>query len=211
MPELGAGLINPAAGTHPVTSDPRELAAAVAAGERSLREFPYYEARYGERARMFGHSDSAWLALLADYPQEQTNAEVMWLGTVLSSRGMPQYLMERHLEFVCEELSAAVPERAERYAGLLRAAEVLRGQRTAQIGDATCHRLAAEFDQRVGVEWSGRFPHMGALLVSAAADERMGIGRAVPALEEWVTDPERFPPEWIDAARETLRRARGGA
>jgi hypothetical protein len=52
---------------------------------------------------------------------------------------------------------------------------------------------------------------MGALLVSAGADERMGIGQAVPAIEEWVTDPERFPAHWIEAARETLRVARGGA
>ncbi|HEX9938784.1 MAG TPA: hypothetical protein VGB15_16715, partial [Longimicrobium sp.] len=70
---------------------------------------------------------------------------------------------------------------------------------------------AEEFDERVGAEWHARFPHMGALLVSAAADERLGIGRAVPVLEEWVTDPERFPPEWIEAARDTLRKARGGA
>jgi hypothetical protein len=33
----------------------------------------------------------------------------------------------------------------------------------------------------------------------------------VPALEEWVTDPDRFPELWIRAASETLRRARGGA
>jgi hypothetical protein len=211
MPELGAGLINPSAGTHPVTGDPREIEASIAAGERSWSEFPYYEARFGERGRMFAHSDSAWLALIADAPQEQVNAEVMWLGTVLSSRGMPQYLMERHLEFLHDALVAAVPEKGETYTKLLGAAQVLHGQRTAQIGDESCRRLAAEFDARVGPELSGRFPHMGALLVSAAADERMGIGRAVPALEEWVTDPERFPPRWIEAARETLRRARGGA
>jgi hypothetical protein len=211
MPELGVGLINPSAGTHPVTSDPREIEASIAAGERSWSEFTYYEARFGERGRMFGHSDSAWLALIAEAPQEQVNAEVMWLGTVLSSRGMPQYLMERHLQFLHEELSAAVPEKRDQYAKLLRAAEVLHGQRISQIGDALCRRLAAEFDERVGPEWNERFPHMGVLLVSAAADERIGIGRAVPALEEWVTDPARFPAEWIEAARETLRRARGGA
>ncbi|HYH81493.1 MAG TPA: hypothetical protein VEX86_16940 [Longimicrobium sp.] len=210
MPEIGAGLINPFAGTHPVTTDPREVAASVAAGERSWSEFPYYEARFGERGRMFGHSDSAWLALIAEAPQEQVNAEVMWLGSVLSARGMPQYLMERHLEFLHEALCAAVPEKRETYDKLLRASELLRGLRIAQIGEDFCRRVAAEFDERVGPEWNGRFPHMGALLISAAADERMGIGRAVPAIEEWVTDAERFPEHWIDAAREALRVARGG-
>lgn len=211
MPEIGAGLINPSAGSYPVTSDPREVAASVAAGERSWSEFPYYEARYGDRGRLFGHSDSAWLSLVAEAPQSQVNAEVLWLGSVLSSRGMPQYLLERHLEFLHQELCAAVPEKCDVYERLRAAAEMLRGLRTSQIGQEYCHRLAAEFKERVGAEWHERFPYMGALLVSAAADERLGIGRAVPVLEEWVTDPQRFPPEWIEAARETLRKARGGA
>lgn len=211
MAELGAGLINPQAGSYPVTSDPREVAASVAAGERSWREFPYYEARFGERGRLFGHSDSAWLSLAAEGPQGLVNSEVMWLGSVLSSRGMPQYLLERHLEFLHQELCAAVPEKREVYGRLLVAAELLRGLRTSQISDEFTRELAAEFDGRVGPEWHTRFPHMGTLLVSAAADERMGIGRAVPVLEEWVTDPERFPQQWIDAARDTLRKARGGA
>lgn len=211
MAEIGAGLINPAAGSYPVTSDPREVAASVAAGERSWREFPYYEARYGDRGRLFGHSDSAWLSLVAEAPQSQVNAEVLWLGSVLSARGMPQYLLERHLEFLHEELCAAVPERRGVYERLRTAAEMLRGLRTAQISGEYCRRLAAEFDERVGPEWHARFPYMGALLVSAAADERLGIGRAVPVLEEWVTDPQRFPREWIEAARDTLRKARGGA
>ena len=210
MPEIGAGLINPAAGSYPVTSDAREVAASVAAGERSWREFPYYEARFGERGRLFGHSDSAWLSLVAESPQEQVNAEVMWLGSVLSSRGMPQYLLERHLEYLHQALCEAVPEKRETYDRLLRAADMLRGLRTSQLGEDFARRAAAEFDRRVGAEWKRRFPHMGMLLVSAAADERLGIGRAVPALEEWVTDPARFPEPWIQAARETLRRARGG-
>lgn len=211
MPEIGAGLINPSAGSYPVTSDPREVAASVEAGERSWREFPYYEARYGERGRLFGHSDSAWLSLVADAPQEQVNAEVMWLGSVLSSRGMPQYLLERHLMFLHESLCRAVPEKRETYGRLLRAAEMLRGLRTSQISEDFFRRAATEFKGRVGPEWDERFPHMGMLLVSAAADERLGIGRAVPVLEEWVTDPARFPEQWIRAAGETLRRARGGA
>ncbi len=210
MPEIGAGLINPQAGSYPVTSDPREVAASVAAGERSWREFPYYEARYGERGRMFGHSDSAWLSLVADGPQGLVNSEVMWLGSVLSARGMPQYLLERHLEFLHEELCAAVPEKRELYDRLLGAAELLRNLRTSQISAESTQNLADEFAARVGPEWHDRFPYMGILLVSAAADERMGISRAVPVLEEWVTDPQRFPREWIEAARDTLRKARGG-
>jgi len=210
MAEIGAGLINPSAGNHPVTSDAREIAASVAAGERSWREVPYYEARYGGRGRMFGHSDSAWLSLISEAPQAQVNAEVMWLGSVLSSRGMPQILMEWHLGWLHQELCAAIPENRERYARLLAAAETLRALRESQISPAFASRLADEFYQRVGQEWSRRFPEMGALLVSAAADERLGIGRAVEALEEFAIDPRRFPPAWIEAVRHTLRQARGG-
>jgi hypothetical protein len=211
MPELGAGLINPAAGNYPVTSDPREVAASVAAGERSWREVPYYQARYGDRGRLFGHSDSAWLSLIAEAPQGQVNAEVMWLGSVLSSRGMPQILLEWHLGFLHEELCAAAPENRERYDRLLAAAEVLRGLRTSQISPAFAARLAAEFNECIGAEWRTRFPRMGELLVSAAADERLGIGRAVAALEEFVLDPRHFPEHWVEAARHTLQQARGGA
>jgi len=135
----------------------------------------------------------------------------MPVSLALSSRGMPQYLLERHLMFLHDELCDAVPEKRETYGRLLRAAEMLRALRTSQISEAFFRRAATDFEQRVGAEWNERFPHMGMLLVSAAADERMGIGRAVPALEEWVTDPARFPAPWIQAARETLRRARGGA
>jgi hypothetical protein len=211
MPELGATLINPAAGSHPVTDDPRELAAAVRAGDRSYEEFPYYEARYGDRGRRFGHSDGAWLALIAAASQGQVNAEVLWLGGLLSARGMPQLLLERHLEFLHDELVRAVPERAETYGRLLAASELLRDLRQRQIGAGRCRELAEAFDARVGPEWARRFPHVGELIVSAAADERIGVTQAVPALEEWLTDATRFPPAWVDAVRDTLAQARGAA
>lgn len=208
MPEIGASLINPEAGSHPVTADPREVAASVAAGERSWREFPYYQARYGERGRLFGHSDSAWLSLIAAREQPQVNAEVRWLGEVLSSRGMPQWLLERHLEFLHAELSAAVPEKREQYGRLLRAVDMLRDQRRAQIREQDFIALAEQFRRATGAEWSARLPNMGPLLVSAVADEAAGIAQAVPQLESWATDPSRFPAEWIAAVRATFQAAR---
>ncbi|HEX6751663.1 MAG TPA: hypothetical protein VF092_30500 [Longimicrobium sp.] len=207
MPEIGASLINPEAGSHPVASDPREVAASVAAGERAWREFPYYEARYGDRGRLFGHSDSAWLSLIAAREQPQVNAEVRWLGELLSSRGMPQWLLERHLEFLHEELAAAVPEKAEQYARLLRASEMLRDQRRAKIRETDFLSLSEDFEGTSG-DTIRQIPEMGRLLVSAVADEAAGIGQAVAKLESWATDPARFPPEWIDAVRGTIADAR---
>jgi hypothetical protein len=111
-----AASINPDAGTHPVTSDPRELAAARRATERSIERFPYYTARYGERAMRFGDSDGAWLALVAVENTSHVLDQTAWLASVLASRGMPTLLMDLHLRFLREELSRAVPGDADRYA-----------------------------------------------------------------------------------------------
>ncbi|HVG43682.1 MAG TPA: hypothetical protein VM890_03100 [Longimicrobium sp.] len=208
MPDLGVQLINPLAGNHPVSSDPREVAASAAAGERSWREFPYYEARFGERGRRFGHSDSAWLSLAARHGAEHLRREVLWLGDVLSARGMPQWMLERHLEFLHDELVRAVPERRAVYDKLLSAAKMLRDRRLWKLGEHDFSALAAAFNARVGPEWSARFPHMGGLLAAAVADERNGVARAVASLEEWAADPSRFPPHWIDAVADTIAGAR---
>ena len=209
MTELAAQLLNPNAGSHPVTTDPREVEASVAAGERSFAEFPYYGERYGERGRAFGHSDSAWLALIAQSPQEQVNGEVIWLATLLAARGMPQFLMERHLELLHEELVARVSERAETYAKLLEAARVLRRMREAHVPAERMDALDQAFAASVPPEWRRRLPRMGALIAAAVADARNGIPAALDNLYGWATDADRFPPEWIDAVEETVRAAGG--
>jgi len=208
MPYAGVQLVNPFAGNHVVSSDPRELAASIEAGERSRREFPYFEARYGERGRRFCHSDGAWLSLAARQGAEHLRREVLWLGRVLSARGMPQWLLERHLELLHEELVKAVPERREAYDDLRSAAELLRERRLQRLAEDDFRALSAAFDARVGPEWSARLPHVGAMLAAAVADERNGVERAVASLEEWVADPARFPPGWCNAVRDTIARAR---
>ena len=150
MPDGGVQTINPLAGNHPVSSDPREVAASAAAGERSWREFPYYEARFGERGRRFGHSDSAWLSLASRHGEQHLRREVLWLGEVLSARGMPQWMLERHLEFLHDELVKAVPQRREAYDKLLSAAMMLRDRRLWRLGEDDFRALAEAFDLRVG-------------------------------------------------------------
>ncbi len=204
-----ASAINQAAGAYPITGDPRELEAARRAAERSLREYPYYEARYGENAMRFGHSDGAWIALLAHDTQRGVDEQVRWLGNVLACRGMPRLLLERHLEILYEELAAAVPEERARYEKLRRAAETLRAQRRAVLSDGAMDELAAGFDASMGDEWSARLPRAGEILVAAAVDERLGIPEAAASVERWMTGPERFPAPWIDAVHRTLDAARG--
>jgi hypothetical protein len=206
-----AHALNPEAGTHPVTDDPREVEAALRASERSFAEFPYYQARYGERGRRFGHSDGAWLALVADHGPAEVDGEVLWLGHVLASRGMPRLLLEWHLGALHHELSAAVPERAAAYGRLLDAATMLRRLRHDAIGEDAFQALARDFDAAVGPEWSRRLPRMGEIIVSAVADERNGIPESLTSLEPWLTDPEHFPPAWTDAVRRTIASAREAA
>jgi hypothetical protein len=173
-----------------------------------VREYPYYEARYGENAMRFGHSDGAWIALLAHDIQRGVDEQVRWLGNVLACRGMPRLLLERHLEILHEELAAAVPEERHRYEKLQRAAETLRAQRRAVLSDDAMHALAAEFDASVRGEWSAPIPRLGEIVVAAAVDERLGIHEAVTSVERWITVPERFPSTWTDAVHRTLDAAR---
>lgn len=206
-----ATVLNPDAGHHVVTSAPHEVRAARRAAQRSWAHFPYYGRRYGTRGRQFSLSDSGWLATLCDLPAGAALEQVKWLGRMLSSRGMPQWLLEIHLEHLHEELTKAVPESAGRYDILLRGADALREMREAHFPPAAFDGLASAFEARVGETWTRRLRGMGGILVSAVADERSDIELAVPTLTARVCDAERFPPEWISAVADTPARGRSPA
>lgn len=196
-----ADFLNPDAGNHAVTTDPAELAAAQRAGAHTWEQFPYFERRYGERGRRFCTSDTAWLLTLAHRDERHAIEQVLWLGHVLASRGMPRYLVEQHLHNLAAELdrSSAAP---------LRAAErKLRALRRRVLDDTDFDRLAREFDERVDSEPEA-FAAMGVLLVSAVADEADGIARAVATIEEWACDAAHFSERWIEAVRATIAAAR---
>jgi hypothetical protein len=202
-----ASEVNPEAGSHAITADPRELAAAIAAGRRSYERFPYYALRYGERGDRFTRSDSGWLALLAREDEGHVIAQARWLGELLSTRGMPRLLLEEHLAILAEELARAVPEGAERYARLVRAADALRVERVEALADEELPRLAAFFEARAG-SLATRVPGAGVLAGAAVADEACGIDGAVDALVRWLGDRARHPPPFADAVEATVARAR---
>jgi hypothetical protein len=196
-----ADFLNPEAGTHPVTTDPNELAAAARAGQRTWAQFPYFERRFAERGRRFCTSDTAWLLTLVDRSEQDAVDQVLWLGHVLASRGMPQYLLEQHLHNVVAELDAS-------RSGNLRAGErKLRWMRRRHLTQDDFDHLARAFNKRVLHE-ANVVAAMGELLVSAVADEAAGIERAVITVEDWTCDAGRFSRRWIEAARDTIGEAR---
>lgn len=208
MNTVPAESINPYAGSHPISSDPVEVQAAWGAAEMSLREFPYFLERYGDRSRLFGASDGAWLATLQDRTPGEVEQEVLWLGTVLASRGMPRLLLERHLEFLHAQLVRAAPERTEAYDALLAGARALRERRRAHLSDEAMEELVRDFDAHAGRATTSRLPRMGRILVSAVVDEADGLANAVHAVLEWAHDPASFPDEWLIAVENTVRSAR---
>ncbi len=200
--------LNPEAGQHPVAGDPVELRAALRAGERTWHRFPYYERRFGPPGRRFMRSDSGWLAHLTELPPEELERQALWLGGVLANRGMPQWLLECHLDDLFVELARARPERRARYVPLRNAAAALRRGRTARVDEASFDRLGADFDAAIGPAWRRTLPHAGRLVASAVADESNGHPRAVTSLIEWLGSAEHFPAVWVDAVGRTLEGAR---
>ncbi|MBW3569749.1 MAG: hypothetical protein KY467_01470 [Gemmatimonadetes bacterium] len=208
MHTILASAINPSAGVHPVTASAAELRAVESATEASLREAPYYLERYGERGRLFGASDGGWLVTLCRGDADFVERQVLWLGRVLASRGMPRWLLQRHLELLHDALTGAIPEHGGRYRALLDGAALLRDQQRQHLAEADARALAAAFDAEADADWVARLPGMGRILAAAVADEAAGIANAVDSVEEWVTDPARFPDRWINAVQSALAAGR---
>ncbi len=163
-----ARTVNPEAGEHAIAASPAEQAAAEAATRLSWRDFPYYAKRYGERGWRFSLSDSGWLQTLFELSGDAAKSQMLWLATLLAARGMPRYLLERHLEHLHSELLSASPDKSARYAFLLDLSAHLRSLRTKSIPEGAFTRLAGEFDTRVSdVSPKEGVQKMGAVIVAA--------------------------------------------
>ncbi|WP_437736361.1 hypothetical protein [Sorangium sp. So ce1335] len=203
--------LNPEAGSTPVPDDPREVAAALRAGELSLELSPYYGFRYGERGRRFTSSDSAFLVTLATHPLPVVERQIRWLAGLLSNRGMPSVLLEQHLRVLHRVLCRAIPRRAASYARLLEAAALLLEARRAHLADDDVRALCRWFVREAGLPPTRLALGTGWLLAGAVADERSGIRCAVSSVASWFTDPELFPPRFAAAVESTLAQARAAA
>lgn len=210
--------LNPEAGMHAVPADAQELAAAVCAGERCLVAYPYFERRYGQRGRRFTASDSAWLVTVGRLSPQDCLKQVEWLAGVLAARGMPRVLMERHLEFLAEELNAARPELAASHAALRSAARELERLRLEKMPLELARTLTAGFQAATagafapgpdGTRPGEPLAEAAELILSAVADEAWGVAGAVESLSAWLAGREVFPEAWCLAVEELVAKARG--
>lgn len=203
-----ASMLNPEAGNHAMPDNPLEIEAAISAAYRCREEYPYFEERYRERGRDFGKSDAAWLVTLAELPGPQLMGQVEWLGRLLANRGMPRITLERQLELLHQELTAAVPERRQQYHGLLDAAGKLKAERLRRIPEDSFIKLAHDFHEATDGEMKGKLDRTGELIVSAICDEAAGIAEAATSLLSWLTDKQLFSSIWTREVLKTAETAR---
>lgn len=180
--------LNPLTGDVPVPEDPVEIDAALRAGRITYRIFPYFAWRYGDRGRMFTRSDSAWLAWLTRHNADRVSQQVLWLGSVLSNRGMPRWLLETHLIVLHRMLSRAVPAKRTEYDKLRRASRELAMLRHAVVDEAEIERVAGDFADAAGGGPERLVTGAGRLIICAVADQESGMKNAVPSLLDWILD-----------------------
>lgn len=194
-----AGASHRDAGHHSVTTDAERLRAALRAAHRTFEAEAYYRARYADRGARFAGTDSAWLVTLAGLPVDGCVGQVAWLSRVLATRGMPSWLLERHLGDLGAELEAACGAGA---AGTLPdAAEHLRRARAAVVVDDDLVRAAGRCAEESGA--AEPIEGAAALALAAAADVVSGVAGSWAPCVDWLVDPTRCDPAaaaWLRAA-----------
>lgn len=178
--------------------------ASIHAAERCMERFPYLGARFGLRGDAFARTDSGYLTTLIRFPKDYVVDQVQWLARVLSSRGMPRWLMEVHLEVLEAELTKSIPGNRDDHNKLLDAAAGLRSERQSIVSQQAFDALVAEFAQTGG----NAIPNFGGLIVSAVCDEICGIDAAVSSITHWLETSSPVPHDDQNAVARLIARTR---
>lgn len=197
--------LNPEAGNFPIPTNPLEIEAAITAGMMCWNEFPFYEKRYGERGKRFAVSDSAWLVTLSDLSVELATDQANWLAKYLANLGMPQITMEFHLKYLYQELSKQISENEPKYKTLLLVSDQLKSQRLGKVSSAVFEKSNSMFNEfclALNVT-DLSMKNTGKLITSSIADGRNGMTEAMQNFKTWVTSPEVFSQNWIQAVEKT--------
>lgn len=200
-----ASALNPEAGNHPVPQDQDILQAALRAGQQCRNEFSYYEKRYGERGRRFTASDVAWLATLADELEvEIIYSQVVWLGRFLSSRGMPQFLLERQLELLVEELAGTKTSASTE--ALQAAVTRMRRQRHQLLPQERFDEACRELRVTIADTSITDFPDLPKLLVASHLDTLAGMPESKALIFSWLNEKSILSEQELNRAHGILDR-----
>lgn len=202
-----SSVVNADSGHHAVATGAAQLRAGVRAAMATWQRFPYYAARYGARGSRFAGSDSSWLVSLAPLPSAQAIGQVGWLARILAQRGMPSWLLERHLDDLAAELDRSIGSGES--GALPAAAEELRARRRSVVDDA----LLVAADVWAAEELREGLPveRTGALLAAAHADVVTGLVTSDASLVDWLTESARATEATVAGVRRLRERVRAAA
>jgi hypothetical protein len=189
-----ASVLNPDVGGHAVATELAALRAAVRAARTSFEEVAYYRDRYGERGARFSVSDSSWIVHLTRASAPVATHHVTWLAGLLATRGMPTWLMERHLGAMVAELTAAGLDAGDLSAARLALAE----RRRAHVDDTVLVRAEVVLADEVR---AAPTTPLGHLVAAAVADVRSGATPDTTPLMDWLTAPVRADRSDVAAIR----------
>jgi heme oxygenase len=197
--------LNPEAGNFPIPTNPLEIQAAITAGKKCWNEFSFYEKRYGERGKRFTTSDSVWLVTLSELSIVLANSQVKWLANYLANRGMPVITMELQLKCLFEELVKLIPDKEMKYKILLLVSEQLKNERIEKIPLAIFEKsnsIFEEFCLKLNVK-DEPMKNTGQLIASSIADNKNEMQTSLQNFKTWMTNPELFSSNWIQAVEKT--------
>lgn len=133
-------------------------------------------------------------------PEAKVVADAKWLRSVLTNRGMPSLLLERHLVTLGRMIQKRIRPADGRGEKLLHAAQGLRADQVGHVEEAEAASLAAGFASGLGAPVSRLLLGTGELLAAAIADARGGARKSVGSLVAWLggvprlaRDPQQLP------------------
>lgn len=197
--------LNPEAGNYPIPTNPLEIEAAITAGLICWDEFSFYQKRYGERGKRFTISDSVWLVTLDELSLELAIKQAKWLARYLTTRGMPVITMEYHLKYLYQELVKQIPDNNQKYETLFLVSEHLKKERIEIIPSSVFEKsnsMFHDFCTTLNVV-DEPMKNTGLLIASSIADSKNGMEESLKNFKTWVTDPQLFSQNWIQAIENT--------
>ncbi len=200
-----ASILNPEAGSHVVPQAGLELEASFIVAKKCLQALPYVFMRYGERGERFTKSDGAWIITLADFSDRVVFNQIEWLGRLLSVLGIPRFTLELNLREAAKELSTLRPTSKDKYAVLVRAADLLEQNRKDIIPLKRQEELQQRFLAALNPAELETYRNIDNILISSVADEKMdGLGALGKTLE-WIQEKSNWPKNVIRAALDLVK------